>query len=349
MGEYDQPIRAGVGTVLSQPTSPRTGIPASYHEPRTIIVIATCLATSILTFLVALHLMLRKGARAVWFYAGVIASITPCLAVDVLFFVVIEDAEINVNTWHIARVYAAIAPTTLMLALSIQRLAVFSRAGLADWLTNRRLQGCLAAVFLLFVTCTILLSVSYASADLTHPLPETFDYRRALVVLILSVDLLGDYICTVLVFVMVVRIRKSVLHAQKHRPAAASMLRRGANKRASRRFFLLVLRVVVMQFGMFASITLGLGVLLAEPGIRGETRSAIFERSYILFAMLQWQLVMVLLDDRQVQEQLSSMMLSHQAGPDDASAAAMLPVSKFSTVARVPCAPTPLHSTPVET
>ncbi|KAJ3349549.1 hypothetical protein GGF32_005371 [Allomyces javanicus] len=349
MGEYDQPFRADVGTVLAQHTSPRADIPASYHEPRTIIVIATCLVTSILTLLVALHLMLRKGARAVWFYAGVIASITPCLAVDMLFFVIIEDVQLNVNTWHIARVYAAIAPTTLMLALSIQRLAVFSRAGLADWLTNRRIQAGLAAVFLLFITCTILLSVSYASVDLMHPLPETFDYRRALVVLILSADLLGDYICTVLVFVLVVRIRKSVLHAQKHRPATASLLRRGADRCASRRFFHLVLRVVAMQFGMFASITLGLGVLLVEPGMRGETRSAIFERSYIFFAMLQWQLVMVLLDDRQVQEQLSSMMLSQQAGPSAAAAGAMLPVSKFSTVARVPGGPNPLHLMPVGT
>ncbi|KNE71967.1 hypothetical protein AMAG_20420 [Allomyces macrogynus ATCC 38327] len=346
MGEYDQPFRVDVGGTAK--TRPRSDIPASYHEPRTIIVIAICLATSILTLLVALRLMLRKGARAVWFYAGVIASITPCLAVDLLFFVVIEDVEINANTWHIARVFAAIAPTTLMLALSIQRLAVFSRAGLADWLTNRRLQACLAAVFLLFATCTILLSVSYARADLTHQLPETFDFRRVLVVLILSADLLGDYICTVLVFTLVVRIRKSVLHAQKHRPATASLLRRGGDGRASRRFFFLVLRVVVMQFGMFASITLGLGVLLAEPGMRGETRSAIFERSYIFFAMLQWQLVMVLLDDRQVQEQLSCMMLSQQTGPGGAAADVMLPISKSSAAARGPSEPKQLQSMPVQ-
>ncbi|KAJ3349550.1 hypothetical protein GGF32_005372 [Allomyces javanicus] len=281
---------------------------------------AASLATSILTFIVSLHLVLRKGARAAWFYASVAITILPCLLSDILFFAVLGESEINPNAWHIARVFAAIAPATVMLALSIKRLEVFSCAGLADWLTDRRIRACLATVLLLFVACAILLSVSYASADVSHPLPENA-YRRLLVNVILSVDVMGDYICTVLVFVVVVRIRS-------------------ADQRAHRRFLFLVLRVVATQFCMFAAITLGFGVLLAEPGLRGETRSAIFERAYIFFAMIQWQFIMDLLDDRQVQEQLSSMVPSRQATSPAVTGAPVTtrPGSKFSTASRAPSA-----------
>ncbi|KNE71969.1 hypothetical protein AMAG_20422 [Allomyces macrogynus ATCC 38327] len=76
--------------------APRADMSISFRESRTIVVMDLCLAVSTVTFLIALSALVVNGPRTASFYVGIMATILPCLLIDIFYFVVQAKPEASV-------------------------------------------------------------------------------------------------------------------------------------------------------------------------------------------------------------------------------------------------------------
>ncbi|KAJ3349552.1 hypothetical protein GGF32_005374 [Allomyces javanicus] len=258
---------------------------AEFREPRTTAITSLCLAVSLSTLLTAATFLVRKGWPAAPFYCGVLGMVAPCIAVDVSLFTV--DSEEKMSVWYPVRAAQMVFSSTLVI-LSIQRLKVFADVGLADWLTERRLRVCLAFVLVVRAVLITLFIIAYAKIDLRQVWSNTSLERKYLSAAILGGDALGDLICTVIAFVLVLRVRVAVLALQGRQVSAAPTARAtGRILRKNRRIFVLFAGVVAAQMGMFLALVLGVVLTFVAPGFKGS----LLERFYIFCAMLITELV----------------------------------------------------------
>ncbi|KAJ3348892.1 hypothetical protein GGF32_005910 [Allomyces javanicus] len=184
------------------------------------------------------------------------------------------------NTWYIARLAQMIFSTTVTVLVSIQRLkgtysiiCVFADAGLADWITDRRLRICLGIELVIHVVLITLLVVIPARHVQGAPVDCDADFGWRL------------------------RVRTAVLDGASSTDATKRILR------TNRRFRTLFLHIAAAQAGMALSVPVGISVTYTRPGYTGDAIGALVERMYIAFTMAQWQYVTDLLKERKAKHQ----------------------------------------------
>ncbi|KAJ3366313.1 hypothetical protein GGF31_008122 [Allomyces arbusculus] len=263
---------------------------ADYRDPSATAITGLCLAVSVTTFLIAATFLVRKGLRAASFYSSVLCMVVPCVAVDVSLFTV--DSEEKMSVWYLVRVAQMVFSSTLVVLVSIQRLKVFADAGLAEWLTDCRLRACLVSVLVLRAVLITLSIAAYAKIDPRQVWNDKSLERQLLSTVILGGDALGDMICTVIAFVLILRVRVAVLAMQARRMSAVPTARvTGRVLRKSRRFLVLFVGVVAAQMGMLLAVVIGVALTFVAPGFKGDAIGSLLERIYIFCAMTQWQLI----------------------------------------------------------
>ncbi|KNE71970.1 hypothetical protein AMAG_15912, partial [Allomyces macrogynus ATCC 38327] len=139
---------------------------AEMRDPSMILVCGLCLFVTASTFLIAATFLVRKGLRVAPFYGGILAMVAPCIAVDVAHFTI--NSEESMAVWYLVRIAQMVFSSTLVVVVSIQRLKVFADAGLADWLTDRRLRVTLVSFLGMRVALAAYFTVAYLRMDLQH-------------------------------------------------------------------------------------------------------------------------------------------------------------------------------------
>ncbi|KAJ3349553.1 hypothetical protein GGF32_005375 [Allomyces javanicus] len=164
------------------------------RDPSVAVLSGLCPAVSTATFLIGAVLLVRKGLRAAPFCGSVLAIIL----------------------WYLVREGQLVFSSTLIVIVSIQRLKVFAEAGLADWLTDRRLRVILASFLVVRVVFVTQFIRAYAKMDPGQPWDVPLE-RLMLSTLIIGGDAMIDLVCTVVAFILVLRVRVAVIHARERR------------------------------------------------------------------------------------------------------------------------------------
>ncbi|KAJ3349551.1 hypothetical protein GGF32_005373 [Allomyces javanicus] len=263
------------------------------RDPSMILVTILCLVVTASTFLFAATFLVRKGMRVAPFYGPMLAMIAPCIAVDVAHFTI--DSEESMAVWYLVRIAQMVFSSTLVVVVSIQRLKVFADAGMADWLTDRRMSSTLVSFLVVRVALAAYFTVAYLKMDLQHVWHAKTIERQLLSTLIFGGDAVIDMVCTVITFVLVLRVRVAALNVQSRRKNAASTAStKGRMLRNNSRFLALFAGVVASQMGLVLTVSGGITMVYALPGLKGDAIGALLERVYMFCAMLQWQFIMVL-------------------------------------------------------
>ncbi|KAJ3366314.1 hypothetical protein GGF31_008123 [Allomyces arbusculus] len=269
---------------------------AEMRDPSMSLVSSLCLVVTASTFLIAATFLVRKGMRVAPFYGPMLAMIAPCIAVDVTHFTI--DSEERMAVWYLVRIAQMVFSSTLVVVMSIQRLKVFADAGMADWLTDRRMRVTLVSFLVVRVALAAYFTVAYLKMDLQHVWHAKTIERQLLSTLIFGGDAVIDMVCTVITFVLVLRVRVAALNVQSRRKNAASTAStKGRMLRNNSRFLALFAGVVASQMGLVMTVSGGITMVYALPGLKGDSIGALLERVYMFCAMLQWQFIMVLVKD----------------------------------------------------
>ncbi|KNE71971.1 hypothetical protein AMAG_15913 [Allomyces macrogynus ATCC 38327] len=276
---------AGFAPNLRDPT------PTSMEEmrdPSVAVLSGLCLAVSASTFLIAALLLVRKGLRAAPFYGSVLAIVTPGIIVDVMLYSV--DSPTKMKLWYLVRASQLVFSSTLIVIVSFQRLKVFTEAGLTDWLTDRRLRVALAFFLVVRVVLVTQFIRAYANMDPGQPWDVPME-RLMLSTLIIGGDAIIDLVCTVVAFILVLRVRVAILHARERRSTvkgAPTAHAAGRRLHKDHRFLALLVGIVVAQMVMILNVVAGAALAFFALGFKGDEIGLFLQRIYMLCSLLQW-------------------------------------------------------------
>ncbi|ORZ32684.1 hypothetical protein BCR44DRAFT_1439710 [Catenaria anguillulae PL171] len=285
-----------------------------YALPSVLAIMAANVLLSTVLVIIAIR---RVAIHATKFNIGVLLS-TLVLSLNDVWFWVIVGFRIAPYTWEIARTFIPVVAASMIAGLTFERFRIFGATSLAAWYTDRVRRGLLLFNFTLMAIGLGLLASTYANIDINVKIPEVRS-RKFTILAVIGFSVLADFILTIIIFHIVLSIRKTLDSTLSVPYAKASMsgnetMRAAVTNAASfltmsetarlhfrkgkQEYRRLVGYIIGSLVGMVVCTILGIVCYIFGRSVVGHQLANISVRAYVLCAIIEWALVVDLVRGR---------------------------------------------------